>query len=281
MAGCVRHNLVKLCLLMVNVPLRRLAIAALALVLGWGVQARPAAADGLSCPNGGLVMGEFRGDGLRKRLARGQAVHILAIGSSSTEGIGASSKTASYPAKLESDLRAAWPGATIIVENAGIGGETAPTTLARLEKRLADAPFDLVIWQVGTNDALSGADTTAFRDMVRRGIALARAARVDIALLNQQFFPGIKDRALYESFVTAVADVAREQRVPVFDRYSLMTGWKAEGDATLLSSLSGDHFHMGDAGYACLAQVIAGDIAHSVGPARAVPVAGTVFTPGI
>lgn len=280
MAGCVRHGLVKMWTPMVNALLRRLTMAALATSLCAAVPAS-ASPEGLACPTAGLVLGDVRGDGLRKRLTRGQAVHILAIGSSSTEGIGASSKASAYPARLEANLRAAWPGAMISVENAGIGGETAPATLARLEQRLAAAPYDLVIWQVGTNDALAGADTSSFRDLLRRGIALARASKVEIALLNQQYFPGIKDRSLYAAYVAAVADVAREQRVPVFDRYSLMTGWKDAGDATLLASLSGDRFHMGDAGYACLAQVMAGDIAQSVGPARAVPVAGSVFIPGI
>jgi acyl-CoA thioesterase I len=280
MAGSVRHDLVKQWFRMVKLPLIRLAAIALACVLST-VSSVPSSAEGLACPRSGLLKGDLRGDGLRKRLARGQAVHLLAIGSSSTEGIGASSKAAAYPALLEGDLRAAWPGAKLSVENAGIGGETAPATLARLEQRLASTSYDLVIWQVGTNDALSGADTNAFRAMLRKGISAARDARVEIALLNQQYFPGIKNPAAYDAFVAAVADVAREERVPVIDRYALMTGWKSAGDATLLASLSGDRFHMGDAGYACLAQVIAADIAETVGPARAIPVAGSVFAPGL
>lgn len=267
--------------LMVKRFLTRLAAPALAAVLFTAFCGPAPAAEGLSCPSAGLIHGSLRGDGLRKRLAKAQPAHILAIGSSSTEGIGASSKAASYPAVLESDLRAAWPGAAIAVENAGIGGETAPATLARLEQRLASVPYDLVIWQVGTNDALAGADTTEFRSLLRRGIAAARAARVEIVLLNQQLFPGIKDPARYEAFVQAVAEVARDERVPVIDRYGLMRDWRAGGEANLLAGLSGDHFHMGDAGYACLGQVIAGDIASAVGPARAFPVAGTPNSPGI
>ncbi|MFO1147345.1 MAG: SGNH/GDSL hydrolase family protein [Alsobacter sp.] len=242
--------------------------------------AAPAArAEGFDCPRAGIVSGDLRADALRKRLAKAQPAYVLAIGSSSTEGVGASGKSATYPARLEADLRHAWPGASITVENAGIGGEKADATLQRLEDRLAAARYDMVIWQVGTNDALGKADPVAFQDMVRRGIALARDARVEIVLMNQQYFPGIKDIATYERFVAALADVARDAGVPVLDRYSLMKGWRDESPARLLAALSGDRFHMGDEGYACLAQLVAGDIAGAVGPAQALPVAGVALPP--
>jgi acyl-CoA thioesterase-1 len=247
---------------------------ACALGLAAGVTASRAGAEGFDCPKATIVNGELRAEGLRKRLAKAQPAFVLAIGSSSTEGVGASAKAASYPAQLEADLRRAWPGASISVENAGIGGEKADATLQRLEDRLSAARYDLVIWQVGTNDALGQADLDAFRDRVRRGIALARAARVEIALMNQQYFPGIKDAATYERFVAALWEVAREQRVPVLDRYSLMKGWQGENPGKLLAALSGDRFHMGDQGYACLAQLVAGDIATAVGPAQSMPMAG-------
>jgi acyl-CoA thioesterase-1 len=258
-----------------------LAAPALAAAMFTALCGPAPAAEGVACPSSGLLQGSLRGDGLRKRLAKAQPAHILAIGSSSTEGVGASSKAASYPAILENDLRTAWPGAPVAVENAGIGGETAPVTVARLEQRLAVMPYDLVIWQVGTNDALAGSDTTGFRDLLRRGIAAARAAHVEIVLLNQQLFPGIKDPARYEAFVQAVTEVAREERVPVIDRYALMRGWRSTGESSLLAALASDRFHMGDAGYACLGKVIAADIAEAVGPAKAFPVAGTPNSPGI
>jgi lysophospholipase L1-like esterase len=161
----------------------------------------------------------------------------------------------------------------VTVENAGVGGERADETLRRMQARLASAPFDLLLWQVGTNDAIAGGDLPAFRAMLKRGVALARAARVEIALVDQQYYPGIRDVASYERFVEAVADVAREERVPVFTRYALMKDWSR--DDHLLAALSGDRFHMGDQGYACLARLVADDLGRVVGQPRAFPVAGT------
>src|SRR4051794_15750725 len=55
---------------------------------------------------------------VRNKIERGLPVSILAIGSSSTEGVGASSRSATYPFRLEQRLRSIWPGAGVRVTNA-------------------------------------------------------------------------------------------------------------------------------------------------------------------
>ena len=245
-----------------------------------GEIAPAAASEPIACVTQKLVQGELRADGVRKRLGRGQAVHILAIGSSSTQGVGATSRDASYPSRLENELRAAWPGRRIQVENAGIGGETAAATLNRLEARLANVPYDLVIWQVGTNDAVAGKDTNEFQGMLKRGIAAARAARTELVLLDPQYFPGIRNLPAYERFVAAVAEVGATENVPVVRRYDLMRGWAVGDGSMLLAALSGDRFHMGDAGYECLARLVAGQVTSAVGPSSSVPIAGFAGLPG-
>jgi acyl-CoA thioesterase-1 len=232
---------------------------------------RTASAEAFECPRASILKGELHGDALKRRLSKAQPAYILAIGSSSTEGVGASTKAATYPAQLQDQLRAAWPGMAVSVENAGVGGEKAGATLDRMTTRLATAHFDLVLWQVGTNDAVAGGDLAGFRELLKRGIAEARAARVEIALLDQQYYPGIRDVPAYERFVTAVAEVAAQEHVPVFSRYSLMKGWNAEDH--LLPALSADRFHMGDKGYGCLARLVADDIGRVVGPPRSFPMA--------
>ncbi len=46
-----------------------------------------------------------------RRLASGEPLTIVAVGSSSTAGAGASSPAASYPSRLAVELQAAFPGA--------------------------------------------------------------------------------------------------------------------------------------------------------------------------
>jgi lysophospholipase L1-like esterase len=221
----------------------------------------PASGAEKPCPS--AVQSLQRGAPLRElaeSVAAREPVRIVAIGSSSTEGVGASSKSAAYPAQLEGQLRAAWRLGNVEVENAGIGGETADQTIARLEASLAKKP-DLVIWQVGTNDAVRGGDETAFQAVVERGVRAARQAGVDLVLLDQQFYPGIKDLDRYQRFVRIVAQVGREYRVSVFSRFALMKGWASEGAAEIESMLAPDGFHMSDRGYDCLTRSLTRGIA--------------------
>ena len=194
-------------------------------------------------------------------LRAARPVRILAIGSSSTEGVGASSPALSYPARLEAFLQQRWGSSGVVVVNAGIGGESAGRTLERLRERLAETAFDVVIWQVGTNDAVHGHDEDRFRSVLGNGIRIVREARADLLIVDQQFFPGIRDRQRYERFVDVVAEEATANRVPLFSRYRLMRGWNDRGDAALRATLAPDAFHMNDLGYACLARLLAADLA--------------------
>jgi len=187
-------------------------------------------------------------------------LHFLAIGSSSTLGVGASAPTNAYPAQLAVDLSSQW-GIAAEVRNAGVGGEVSSATLARLRSELASGRPDLVIWQVGTNDAVAGVDTAEFRANLEAGVDAARAERVPMILIDPQFYFGIKDLARYKQFVAIIGDVGARMHVPVFSRFAMMQAWGAKSPAALSATLSGDGFHMDDQGYACFARALASDIA--------------------
>jgi len=184
----------------------------------------------------------------------------LAIGSSSTQGIGASAPSFTYPAQLQLDLTAAL-GQPVTVENAGIGGETVITTLARLKAALKKERPDLVIWQVGTNDALRGDNESQFRARVEEGVKMVSDAKIPLILVDQQFYPGIKDLDRYERFVHIVHDIGAQYHDPVFSRYAMMKAWGAASPSLLRDMLSKDAFHMSDRGYGCLARDLAADLA--------------------
>ena len=181
---------------------------------------------------------------------------ILAIGSSSTEGIGATSPANTYPARLEAELEKQ-TGADFDVKNAGIGGEVAAKTLERLKSALKSGWARVVIWQVGTNDAIVGVDESMFRATVQAGIAAAHAAGVPMVLVGPQFTLKSPDPVRYERFVKMVDDIGAADHVPVLSRYALMKSWSAKSAKTLSLLLSRDGLHMSDLGYRCLAHALA------------------------
>lgn len=192
----------------------------------------------------------------------GQAIRILAIGSSSTQGIGATAEKFTYPAQLMADLNTMNAVSHVDVRNAGIGGETITQTLARLERELDTYKPTLVIWQLGTNDAITkGADPKDFRIHIDTGLKSIADHGADAILLDQQYYLKIRDTELYERFVKLVDDTAIENGVGLFRRYKLMRAWNASMPGGITPMLGPDGFHMGDKGYTCLAALLADQIA--------------------
>ncbi len=241
---------------------RRSSCALTALAAGLFLAASASAhADEDVCP--GPAFG-FDANGATFAIPKGgaaQPLHILAIGSSSTEGIGASTPAHTYPAQLEHELTDQ-DGIAADVTNAGIGGELAAKTLPRLLGALKSGWARLVIWQVGTNDAITGVDETAFRATVERGVAATRTAGVPLLLVGPQFTPTCPDQARYEQFVSIVDEIGTKDHVPVLSRFAMMT---RRGAKSALGLLSGDRLHMNDRGYHCLAHTIAGAIEDATG----------------
>src|SRR5262249_61491189 len=82
------------------------------------------------------------------RLSEHHALKIVALGSSSTFGTGATSVAHSYPSRVEVELRERFPDNDIVVLNRGIGGEDARGRLARLGKNKAAGKPALLLWPV-------------------------------------------------------------------------------------------------------------------------------------
>src|SRR5205823_11327138 len=91
-----------------------------------------------------------------RHLASRKLTLIVALGSSSTAGSGASSVEASYPSRLMVELARRFPTEPLMVLNRGIAGERAVDMLARFDDTVASEHPDLVLWQLGTNAVLRG-----------------------------------------------------------------------------------------------------------------------------
>src|SRR5258708_3438893 len=86
-----------------------------------------------------------------RHLETDRPIKIVAIGSSSTAGAGASSPDATYPSRLELELTQHFLWHDIAVLNRGANGEEAADMLARFDANVVAEQPDLVILQTGTN----------------------------------------------------------------------------------------------------------------------------------
>jgi acyl-CoA thioesterase-1 len=188
------------------------------------------------------------------RLATGRPVRIVALGSSSTFGAGASSRANSYPSRLAVELSRHFPGHPISVINRGVNGEEAPDMLARFNSAVIDERPHLVLWQVGTNALLRDRPIEQRETVLHEGLERLKALRMDVALIDPQFAPKVLAKANAERTVAQIAATAKEESVGLFPRYAMMKRWYEVDHMPFDSFVSPDGLHLNDWSYACLAK---------------------------
>lgn len=206
------------------------------------------------------------------RLLRNENITILALGSSSTYGTGASKIEFSYPSRLEQELHTLLPKMKVKVVNRGIGGEDARQMVARLDRDLMVKP-DLVLWQVGTNALLGENGVERQAPLIQDGLRRIRAAGADVILIDPQYAPYVLRDPDARPMVALLAKLGEEANVPVFRRFALMQHWHEAREYAFSDILAPDLFHMNDWSYGCLARNLAAAL---VANAQSAPAATTV-----
>ena len=198
-----------------------------------------------------------------RKLANHRPVKIVALGSSSTFGAGATTSAASYPSRLAEELSARLPGQEIIMLNRGVNGDEAADMLARLESDvLAERP-DLVLWQVGTNSLLRDKAVLPRATLLHEGLARIKAIGADIVLIDPQYAPKVLAKPNHEGMVSLIATAAKAEHVCLFNRFELMRDWHQVERMPFETFVSGDGLHMNDWSYACVAKWLGAAIAEA------------------
>jgi len=200
---------------------------------------------------------------LRAAVASGSEGLVVALGSSSTQGVMASDTAHTYPAILQAALNKALPAAQFAVINRGIGGQDAPEELARLGTDAIAVRPQLVIWQVGANGAMRHADPSEFHRLVEEGVERLVNAGIDVILMDNQRSPRVLAAVDHIVLEDSLARVAQETGVNMFSRSHLMDFWSDEGAKAGLFTAS-DGLHHNDLGYLCVTQALARQIVLAV-----------------
>jgi len=159
------------------------------------------------CRASALVLGLLAG----ATLAAAEPVQIVALGDSLTAGFGVGPGE-SFPEQLEAALKAR--GHDVTVANAGVSGDTASDGLARLEWSVP-AEADIVIVELGSNDALRGIDPAVTRRALS-DILAKLADRGQAALLAGMLAPPNLGEAYAKAFNPIYPELAQEHGVPLY-----------------------------------------------------------------
>jgi acyl-CoA thioesterase-1 len=195
-----------------------------------------------------------------RKLAGGDPITIVAIGSSSTAGAGASSPDRAYPARLQVELTAQFPRHKITVLNRGVNGEEVNDMLRRFGTAIIAEKPDLVLWQLGTNSVIRDNVSISHDASIRDGINIIKRAGADIILIDPQFAPKVIVKPEAEHMVELISATAKAESVDLFQRFALMRRWHDVDHMTFEAIVSPDGLHMNDWSYGCLAKGLAESI---------------------
>lgn len=196
-------------------------------------------------------------------LAERREAVIVALGSSSTQGVAATAAARTYPAVLQAELSAELPEAHVAVINRGIGGQDVASELARLDTDVLAVRPQLVIWQVGANAVLHGDDPTSFRRQVIAGVRRLRQAGADVVMMDNQRAPRLLASPADQIMDRALAAAAKETGAGLFSRDRLMAHWEQQG-VMPAAFVAHDSLHLNDRGYFCTARSLSRAIAAAV-----------------
>jgi len=195
-----------------------------------------------------------------RRLANGEPLTIVAIGSSSTAGAGASSPAASYPSRLAVELEQRFPAHGITVLNRGVNGEETEDMMARFQTGVIAEHPQLVLWQVGTNSVLRDHPLAPHSVQLHEGIEQLKATGADVVLIDPQYAPKVLAKSETSGMVEQIARAAKEQNIDLFRRFAIMRDWYEVQHLGFDVFVSPDGLHMNDWGYACWAKLLASGI---------------------
>jgi acyl-CoA thioesterase-1 len=190
------------------------------------------------------------------KLKNGKPITIVAIGSSSTAGAGASSAASAYPSRLAIELTQRFPGHPITVLNRGVSGEEVHDMLKRFDTDVIAAKPDLVLWQLGTNSVIRNDKLTDGDAAIREGLVKIHAVDADVVLIDPQFAPRVIEKPDAAHMVALIASTAEHYDINRFPRFDLMKRWHDIDHLDFETFLSPDGLHMNDWSYRCFAKAL-------------------------
>lgn len=138
-------------------------------------------------------------------------LRIVVLGDSLTAGYGLAEQDA-FPVQLEKALLAS--GHHVAVTNAGVAGDTSAGGLARLDWALVDKP-DLVIIELGANDALRGLPPEQTRENLHAIISRLQQERITVLLTGMRA-PRNLGSDYYNKFDRIYPELARQLNVAFY-----------------------------------------------------------------
>lgn len=217
---------------------------------------------GPQLPSVAKECGEFTGSDVvlpnsGRALQERKTLKILAIGASTAAIVGGV-RERNAPL-LEQLLERSIKGLDVEIINRGFSGELAEAAASRLKIEIALNHPDLVLWQVGTNDALAQVPVEEFQASVSNMVRWLKDHNVDVILIGLHYTKNLAKDPHYQAIRASLRSIAVAEHVPRVGRYETMeVVSRMQREA---GQPSASDFGQTEAGYNCMAQYLARTIA--------------------
>lgn len=184
-------------------------------------------------------------------------ITILAVGSTSGSLRGPAS--AGNYRIVEKYLEDNFKGLDVSIVHRGVSGELAADASGRIKNEVALTNADLVLWQLGTADAMAQVPVADFYVAVKEALGWLRERKIDTILVGQRYARTMAGDLHYQAIRTAIREVAKEQNVIRISRYEAeetLQKIKQQPDGAATADPPD-----AEAAYACMAEYLARAIA--------------------
>jgi hypothetical protein len=189
-------------------------------------------------------------------LKPGMELNILAVGSATMLGPGGAAD-GSFPFRMAAYLRQAVPGATVRLTVRSGRGLTASDMLATIGTELSKNPFQLVLWQTGTVEAVRNLPAEDFFQTLSDGAKLAEEHKADLVLIDPQFSRFLHANANLDPYEQTLEQTTGLPDVILFHRFELMRHWVSAGQIDLERTVRSDRQKTADLLHDCLGRALA------------------------
>ena len=176
-----------------------------------------------------LLFSDSRLDRVSVAITKQRKLTIVVVGTGSSALAGPDGPPSAYPARLEAALTQRLSGIPVKVVPLVRSRQTGDLLSKGMGKLLTDEKPDLVIWQVGTIDAMRRVDLDGFRSALEEGIDTIHKRGADVILMNMQYSPRTESMISEGPYADAMRVVAQHRAVPLYDRLGIMRHWSEVG----------------------------------------------------
>ena len=162
-----------------------------------------------------------------------------------------------FPIKMAAALKAAVPGLQIDVVLRGGRGLSAADMLALLRTELKNGPYQLVLWQTGTVEAVRNSPPGDFAQVLADGAEAVDGAGANLVLIDPQYSRFLQTNSNLDPYTQALQQTAAMAGVSLFRRFDLMRAWANDGVIDLERTARTDRRKTVEMLHACLGEQLA------------------------